>query len=131
MPWTFEQSTGKLYCPDGIQIYIGYAGGNCGKNPEGINNPAMQEVHNIGPIPQGMYNHGLCIDHSSLGAFAIPLLPFQSNEMFGRGSFFMHGDTETPRCASEGCIVMPPTVRRQYYLSADSVLQVVDVKDGN
>ena len=52
MTWTFEQKTGKL-SHNGDYVATGYAGGNCGHNPEGKNNPDKQAIHNVGPIPRG------------------------------------------------------------------------------
>jgi len=50
--WIWIIKTGELV-RDGKVIGIGYSGGNKGRNPEGKNNPAMQHVHDIGPIPCG------------------------------------------------------------------------------
>jgi len=36
--WVFEITTGNMYDSNGKLVSKGYAGGNCGKNPEGINN---------------------------------------------------------------------------------------------
>lgn len=126
MSWRYEQSTGKLFTPEGTLIATGYAGGNCGKNPEGINNPEMQNVKGVGPLPVGKYTHGVVVMQSQLGVFAIPLIPDPANEMHGRGGFYMHGDKiAEPRCASEGCIIMPRFVREQYYNSVDPTIEVV------
>jgi len=126
MTWSFEQSTGKMLSPSGDLVATGYAGGNCGQNPEGINNTEMQNVAKIGPLPKGVYMLGTVVMESKLGPFAIPLIPDPSNEMFGRGHFFIHGDTVgKPRCASEGCIIMPRLIREQIYNSKDKTITVV------
>lgn len=63
---------------------------------------------------------------SKLGPFAIPLIPDPSNEMYGRGDFYCHGDSiENPGCASEGCVILPRTVRETIWNSTDHELQVV------
>ena len=130
MTWTFEQSTGKLYNPDGEFIAGGYSGGNCGKNPDGMNNPELQEQHGA-VLPQGLYTRGTAVEHSQLGAFAIPLIPSPDNLMFGRSGFYMHGDnSDCNHSASEGCIIMPPSIRHEFYDSVDPDLQVVSVKIG-
>ena len=129
MSWIYEISTGRLYPPGQPYIATGYSGGNCGKNPDGVNNPALCDTHCIGPIPTGMYRHGLVVDHSSLGNYAIPLLPFEANEMYGRSGFFMHGDNPAMnKSASEGCIIMPYTIRQKFYNSTINILEVVAVK---
>lgn len=122
--WIFEQSTGKLYNPAGEVVETGYSGGNCGKNPEGKNNPDMQNVHCIGPIPVGIYTRGTVVMESHLGPFAIPLIPNADNEMFGRSDLYMHGDTTPSGNASEGCIIMSRAVRELFYKDTND-LQVV------
>jgi hypothetical protein len=127
--WVFESSTGKMFRPDGSLAGTGYAGGNCGKNPEGINNPKMQNVKLIGPLPEGFYTFGgliACDPH--LGLYVYPLMPDHDNIMFGRGGFYNHGDTKTPRCASEGCIVMSYAIRKEMHESPCQRLQVIACK---
>lgn len=124
--WTFEQSSGRLYDETGYHAGTGYAGGNCGKNPEGINNPSMQNIPRVGPLPVGVYKAGKVFMQSKLGPFAVELVPDASNEMFGRGGFFMHGDTTPSGNASEGCIIMPRQVREEFFNSADSTVMVVE-----
>jgi len=82
--YRYKQTTGELFDASGSLMAPGYAGGNCGKNPEGKNNQVMQNVAKIGPLPQGVYTFGQPILQSHLGPFAVPLLPDASNLMFGR-----------------------------------------------
>jgi Protein of unknown function (DUF2778) len=123
--WTFESSTGKWFNPAGQFVVKGYAGGNCGKNPEGINNPSMQNVHNIGPLPEGMYTLGKLLLESHLGKYAIELLPDADNQMFGRADFYCHGDTDPAGRASEGCIILPHDNRVALWTSSDKRVKVV------
>lgn len=125
--WVFESSTGKLFNPDGTFAASGYAGGNCGKNPEGVNNPDMQNVHDIGPLPEGVYTFGKPIEvHPKLGKFCIPLISDKNNQMFGRSAFYMHGDKASViRAASEGCIIMLNAIRRACAASPDQQIRVV------
>ena len=126
MTWTFIQASGKLLDPTGKYVVTGYAGGNCGKNPEGINNTAMQNVACVGPLPKGTYTLGTPKDSPKLGPYAIPLSPDSKNEMFGRSAFFIHGDKiNAPRTASEGCIILPRAIREQIYNSKDLTIVVV------
>lgn len=125
MTWTFQQSSGALLDPSGNVVATGYAGGNCGANPEGVNNPAMQGVKSIGPLPQGVYTLGTPEEGTHLGAFAVPLIPDPANDMLGRGSFFMHGDTTPSGSASEGCIIMPHQTRLNVWASDDHTVTVV------
>ena len=124
MSYMFNQSTGELTDPSGAVVATGYAGGNCGKNPEGRNNPDMQAVKCIGPLPEGWYDLGEPVAQSHLGPFAIPLIPDPANDMLGRGDFYLHGDTTPSGNASEGCIIMPRNIREAVKASGER-LQVV------
>lgn len=125
--WIFEISTGKLYDPQGQFVAKGYSGGNCGNDPEGLDNPKDQSLPDVGPIPEGLYTLGEPVLQSPrLGPFAIPLNPDTSNQMYGRSGFYCHGDSvKHPGCASEGCIIMPPQWREAMWNSQDHQLQVV------
>jgi Protein of unknown function (DUF2778) len=119
--WTYSQATGKL-SRNGTLAAIGYSGAE----PNGKNNPAMQEVHDVGPIPQGHYTIDAPFDSTLHGPYALPLIPASANEMFGRSGFLCHGDSvEHPGAASEGCIIMPRPVRQAIWQSGDRELQVV------
>lgn len=104
--WIYEQSTGKLL-HDGNEVWTGYAG-----RGEGLNNPAMQDVKNTGPLPQGLYTIGMPYAHEHLGPVCMNLTPDKHNLMFGRGDFRIHADNfANNKSASEGCIVMPLATR--------------------
>lgn len=119
--WTFNQR-GNLYGEDGQLEAFGYAGRESGKN-----NPEMQNVKGIGPLPRGQYTAEEPKDSATVGKYAIRLIPDEDNEMFGRNSFFMHGDSnEHPGLASHGCIVMPRAVRQKFWEeNTDHRIQVV------
>lgn len=125
MNWEYKQPTGDITDPHGVFVHQGYAGGNCGQHPEGINNHEMQNVHNIGPLPVGFYTMAEVVEGSHLGPFAIRLEPDPANIMFGRGGFFVHGDTQIPFHASDGCIIMPRAVREQMWASDNHQIEVV------
>ena len=97
--WTVELSTLKLYCPDGIHI----------------------STLKSADIPTGCYTHNLCIDDETLGKFCLPLIQMggdkQERYFWHDGSTKHHG------------LVSVETLRRQYYLSADHLLNIVDVKN--
>lgn len=118
---TFSQSTGVLTL--GAIKATGYAGHGDGKS-----NPAMQNVPNVGPLPRGWYTVDLQpFQHPRCGAYCLRLDPDESNEMFGRGGFLIHGDScEHPGQASHGCIVVGPETRRAIVATGESRLQVVE-----
>ena len=122
--WTYVQKTGDL-SHNGQYISTGYAGGNCGKNKEGIDNPALQNVAKVGPLPQGKYTFGQPVQQSHLGPFAIPLVPSPDNQMFGRNDFYCHGDTTPSGNASEGCLILARAIRNMIAASPDKDLEVV------
>lgn len=117
----YEQATGKLFNNAGQLFGVGYAGRDAGKN-----NPAMQNVKGIGPLPVGFYTILAPYNHPTVGKYAMPLIPDPTNEMFGRNSFFMHGDSEEhPGLASHGCIVQMRTIRGLVWASGDRRIEVV------
>jgi hypothetical protein len=119
--WKYDQASGALTDPNGEFEARGYSGAALGKN-----NPDMENVPCVGPIPVGSYTLGEPFDSPEHGPFAMPLTPDPANEMFGRSGFLMHGDSlEHPGCASEGCIIMPPGARAGVWASGDRELEVV------
>lgn len=123
MPWQYSQSSGQLTAPDGSPFAIGFAGRDAG-----MNNPAMQFVSNIGPLPQGEYEMGPWFDkHPQLGLCVIELTPSATNVMEGRSGFFIHGanPADVPE-SSHGCIVIGNcATRKQIWDSIDHALLVV------
>lgn len=119
--WTFEQATGWWIDPTGNVIFKGgYAGRGDGKN-----NPDMQDVKDVGPLPRGVYIAGEPHDYEKVGKFAMRLTPSPENEMFGRADFFLHGDKQSdPGNASEGCIILPRNLREAFWNSGDHNIQV-------
>src|SRR5713101_1705004 len=120
--FTYDQSTGYLYDPDEKPVGRGYSG-----HGPGLNNPAMQAVHDVGPVPQGYYSVGPPRD-SEHGPFTLDLSPFQENSMFERANFHMHGDrVDAPgqHLASRGCIIQNRDVREMVWNSSDHVIHVI------
>lgn len=120
MTWKYQQSTGEL-SHDGELVATGYAG-----HGEGKNNPEMQAVHDVGPLPVGQYWIQAPQDTATHGPYVLRLEPGAGNEMYGRAGMLMHGDSKSdPGNASHGCIIMPRTVRTQVWESGDRALEVV------
>jgi len=119
--WTYAQKTGELQ-QDGKPVATGYSGAGPGKN-----NPAMQTVHNVGPIPQGDWTiAGPPVKTAEHGPYVLTLKPSADTATFGRSGFLMHGDSkESPGCASQGCVVLPRLVREEVWQSGDRNLEVV------
>ena len=119
--WTYAQKTGNLL-QDGQVVATGYSGFDDGKN-----NPAMQAVPDVGPIPQGDWIiSGPPVNTAEHGPFVLTLSPAAGTNTFGRSGFLMHGDSiAAPGTASKGCIIMPRTAREQVWNTGDSALEVV------
>lgn len=120
--WTFKQSTGELFNPDGMLLAEGYSG-----HGADVDRPDTQSIPDMGPIPEGTYTIGAMeLEHPKLGPIVMPLVPDPENEMFNRSGFFLHGDnSKMDESASEGCIILPRFARERVAESADRRLQVV------
>lgn len=120
--WRYTQSTGALD-HDGVPVGVGYSG-----HGPGVNNPVLQAVHDVGPIPCGLWHIGAPIDTTTHGPFVLPLTPMEGTETFGRSGFLMHGDEVAhagEQLASLGCIILARAIREQVAASGDDVLEVV------
>ena len=120
--WTYAQKRGALRQPNGKVVATGYSGFDNGKN-----NPAMQAIHDVGPIPQGKWTiAGPPINTTEHGPFVLRLEPASSTNTFSRSGFLMHGDAiNAPGTASRGCVIMPRKVREEVWSSGDTELEVV------
>jgi len=119
--WTYAQKTGELQ-QDGRYVSTGYSGAS-----EGKNNPTMENVPNIGPIPRGDWTiAGPPVDSKDHGPYVLKLNPAPSTETHQRSGFLMHGDSkEHPGGASHGCVILPRAVREEVWQSGDRDLEVV------
>lgn len=115
--WSYSQSTGRLSYA-GSLVATGYSGA---AGP-GRNNPAMQAVHDVGPIPQGGYSIGPAFDAPVQGPCSMRLSP-QGPDPFDRTGFMIHGDNAT-HDASTGCVVLPLEARLTIALGKDPELEV-------
>lgn len=121
MSWIYRQSTGELLRAEGTLAGKGYAGAA----PHGKNDPLLQDVHDVGPIPRGFYTIGQAYRDGKLGPVTMSLKQDACNRMLGRDLFFFHPDSIThPGEASEGCIVMPMAVLEEVAASKDRELEV-------
>lgn len=122
MAWKYSQRTGSLMDPRGEIIATGYSG-----HGTGLNNPYMQHVEGMGPIPTGSYIIGPPkdpIDH--LGPVAMPLTERPGGNYFKRSAFFIHGDNASAdHTASDGCVILARNIRQMIADSDDRELIVV------
>lgn len=121
MTWTYDQSSGLLsHNGAAVPGGVGYAGKGAHKN-----RPASQHLSGQGPIPRGAWTIGGY--SNSKGPLTITLTPKPGTPTFGRSAFRIHGDSiRHPGAASEGCIILPYTVRAMIVTSGDHDLEVVE-----
>ena len=118
MPWTYNQRTGRL-TRDGRDYGRGYSGHGPGRD-----NPAMEHMRNIGPIPRGTYTIGAPFHHAHAGN-AMRLSPNPGTYTYGRSGLMIHGDSiARPGTASEGCVILDRSMREQIWSSGDHTLEV-------
>ena len=127
--WRWDQSAGVLTAPDGRVEARGYSG-----KGRGINNPALQAMRAVGPIPRGLWRIGAPRTSQRTGPFVMDLFPIDAtpadtvHDATGRSAFQIHGDRVSgpPRSASSGCIILPRAVREAIWRSGVRVIEVVE-----
>ena len=101
---TYNNSTGRLVCTNEsgrtVVDETGYAGTGAGRN-----NPAMENVQNVGPIPQGNYSVGTGHAGGHTGPQTLNVDPVAGTNTHGRTAFRIHGNNRR-NDASQGCIIM-------------------------
>jgi hypothetical protein len=123
MPWTYHQLSGALE-HNNEAVGTGYSGaGTTMTAANGRNNPALEAVHNVGPIPVGRYQIGKSFEHPHKGPVVMPLTPVGHNAL-GRSGFLIHGDNAQNN-ASEGCIILRRNFRDAIAADVDKDLFVV------
>lgn len=97
--------------------------------PKGFNDPSLQSVIDVGPIPCGFWDIcGPPITTTEHGPYVLRLEPWPGTETYGRVGFLMHGKPLPPadiRSGSKGCICAGPDTRRRVYQSGDTKLLVI------
>jgi hypothetical protein len=123
MAWTYSQSTGDLMDAARSRVAKGYSG-----HGSGLDNPAMEQVECVGPIPRGEWVIGQFFDDAGgKGPMVAHLTPAPGTETFDRSGFMIHGDNvKGDFSASEGCIVLPHVARAAVMASGDRALIVVN-----
>lgn len=122
--WTLTFKQGQAWLDkDGIlvskNVYSGFG--------EGVNNPTLEAVLNVGPLPRGLWTISGPPFEGIHGPYCLRLSPKAGTETFGRTGFLAHGDeVEHPgeHLASHGCIVADRVTRTRIYQSGDTDLTV-------
>lgn len=122
--WTYVQRTGNLY-RNGALMAQGYSG-----YLEGRNNPTIEAVANVGPIPVDTYRIGRAFTHRDAGPVTLRLTPLDGKAGgagVNRAGFLIHGDNRTGD-ASRGCIILPRVMRTRIDMAVaagDDQLEVI------
>ena len=117
--WTYNQKTGALTHND-KEVAKGYSGAGTGKN-----NPSLEHMKNIGPIPIGKYKIEKPGNSAKHGPHAMHLEP-DGHKALGRNAFMIHGDSRNqPGTASQGCVILDRKVRDAISSSGDNELWVL------
>lgn len=119
--WLYLSRSGVLLTPRRERLCVGYAG-----REAGMNNPDLQHMKGIGPLPEAVYDVQAPRDSEVTGPYSMRLLPHMGSEMYGRSSFAIHGDSKAaPGQASHGCIVVGRAFRQSIWDSGDHAIKVV------
>ena len=117
--WTYSQTSGDVE-HDSVYEGRGYSG-----HGHGVNQPDLEDVARIGPIPRGVWAIGPAHDEPHLGPCVMALTPALGAYVFGRSGFFIHGDNSLMNdSGSEGCIVLGHSLRQAIAASSDRLLTV-------
>lgn len=125
MPWKWDQSAGEL-SRNGKLVSRGYSGNGRGKN-----NPSLQGVAGVGPLPVGRYKIGAPYNSKNVGPYTLTLDAVDArpgddvHQPTGRSAFRVHGDSiRAPGTASRGCLIVPRNIREAIWRSGDRDLDV-------
>lgn len=121
--WRYEQKTGSLWKDDyPLAPHAGYSGRDTYEH-KGRNNPELEHMPFIGPIPRGKYWICPWYNSQTKGPVVMRLDP-EGHDACCRTGFMIHGDN-AKNDASEGCIVLPRNLREKIARSGDRVLEVI------
>lgn len=125
--WYWHQGRGVL-TRDGEIISRGYSGKGRGKN-----NPALEGIRGLGPIPRGLWRIKNVYNSANVGPYALTLHAVDIkpdddiHQVTGRSAFRIHGDSiKNPGDASNGCIILPRKIREKIWQSGDRDLMVIE-----
>jgi hypothetical protein len=122
MPWVYKISACKFYLNGIYKFDAVYSG-----RPGFWNDSTNECVKGKGPLPRGTYTIGRAFSHYKTKVYTMRLIPFIENQMCGRDGFMIHGNsTAHPRDASDGCIILNISGRKEIADSSDRILVVED-----
>lgn len=118
MAISYEQKTGNIKIRNTL-VGVGYSG-----NGDGLDDPDMEAMSNIGPIPRGEWRIDHWDDHHGEKGPEVAVLSPVGHNAHGRSAFLIHGDNAAGNhSASHGCIIANRTIRDA--LRASGEVQVI------
>lgn len=105
----YVQETGALYERTFRGNYRFVTRGYAGRE-QGRNNPQLEALKNVGPIPRGCWEIGEAVYSAVAGPVTVVLTPHPETALFGRSAFRIHGNNAKDD-ASRGCIILPRSIR--------------------
>lgn len=115
----YDQKSGH-YSVRGIFLGTGYSGFG-----PGLNNPEMENVQNVGPIPRGKWHIERWDDHHGEKGPQVAVLKPVGHNAHGRSAFLIHGDnSDMNHTASHGCPIANRTIRNALRVSDETELEV-------
>lgn len=115
----YDQKTGHITLRNTL-VGTGYSG-----HGVGLDNPDLETMANVGPIPRGEWRIMRWDDvHGDKGPIVAILAPMH-HDAHGRSAFLIHGDNSAGNhSASHGCIIAGPEIRKALRASGETKLVV-------
>lgn len=119
MTITYDQKTGQITLRN-TPVGIGYSG-----HGVGLDNPDLETMANVGPIPRGEWRIMRWDDvHGDKGPIVAVLAPMH-HDAHGRSAFLIHGPhANDKQDSSHGCIVAAKPIREALRASGETKLVV-------
>jgi RHS repeat-associated protein len=126
LEWQYSQSSGQLNHVSG-QTGVTLVGTGYSGHGLGLNNPAMQNVQNVGPIPQGTWTIEPQQNNTTGSGRNLPAsMRLSPHDEINRAGFLIHGDNgRGDQSASTGCIILNREIRNQIGRSNNNILKVI------
>lgn len=118
---TYEVTAGRITGLPTMPQAVAYSG-----HGAGLNNPALERVAGVGPIPRGKWKIVRWEDHHGDLGPQVAILAPDGWDAHGRSFFRIHGDDEAMNhSASDGCIIASRAIRDAWRATGEMFFTVV------
>lgn len=115
----YDQASGHITIRSTL-IGTGYSGFG-----PGLDNPDMESVPSVGPIPRGGWKIERWDDHHGEKGPQVAALSPVGHNAHGRSAFLIHGPhADDHQDSSNGCIIAGRTIRNALRASGETTLEV-------